>query len=197
MKLTLSQMTAIINSGGSVIFNSVIITKVANLPTQDEIDAFGQSGGEPNLSENTLAVRGRAIHTTNALANNEAEQTDIDLGVSFILERIKTSVPARVRVYASSGHRSADVSRAIGVDPTGAHGVIADIVTTGGNLDLIMSPPIVGVSFTGIPAAKELPVLIENRSGSSASVIVEFTRVVTENPNVENEVVIETSNLGN
>ncbi len=95
----------------------------------------------------------------------------------YRLLKIETDIPARVRVYDSTAARTADASRPIGTDPTGAHGVILDFVTTVSILEWWLNPVVDGYTTAGTDS---VPVAITNLSGSTDTVTVTLTWIRSE-----------------
>lgn len=119
--------------------------------------------------------RATASVTTSSLATGAVANTTIGLAKSYRLLRITTSVPARVRLYATTAQRGAsgESARAEGTDPTGNHGVVCDIVTDSGALTLDLSPIITGSSMETTPVTS-IPCAITNKSNSTSAVTVTF-----------------------
>ncbi len=111
------------------------------------------------------------------MANGASEDISITLKPGYRLLKVETDVAARVRVYNSADHRTADASRAIGTDPTGVHGVILDLVTTVASLVWWLSPVVEGYTEN---ATDTIPLSITNLSGSAHTVTVTFVWVRSE-----------------
>lgn len=71
----------------------------------------------------------------NAIQSAAADGVNYQKTIEYVklsfLTAISTSIESRVRVYHSEAQQAADAGRAIGVTPTGNHGVILDYVSTG------------------------------------------------------------------
>jgi hypothetical protein len=78
----------------------------------------------------------------------------------------------RVRFYATTAQRTADVARAVGVDPTGDHGLLFEAVLPAGDLSRIMGPATMLFASAGFGP---VPVTITNMSGSTGAVQVTLT----------------------
>jgi hypothetical protein len=123
-----------------------------------------------------LQARDTAVYTTASIANLASESGTVTLATGYRLYRVSTDVPARVRLYTDNTKRDADVSRAIGTDPAGDHGVILDFVTTSTVLAADLSPLVDGFVASGADAG----ITVQNRSGSTGTVEVTFTYVRSE-----------------
>ena len=129
-----------------------------------------------------LQAPGSAAYTTALLANGARESglvlpTNIGTAGAFRLYTLTLDHPGRVRLYTSTAKRDADAGRIPGVDPTGAHGVIIDFVAITGALGDTVSP-VVYAWLEGAPA--QIPITIDNLSGSATSMTATMTLARTE-----------------
>lgn len=131
--------------------------------------------------ETTVGVvaRDTEVYTTASLADDAEETGTVTLAKGYRLLRIATDVAARVRVYTTAAKRTADAARAVGVDPTGDHGVVLDAVTTGALLAFDLSPTVDGWNNESTPSAS-IPIAVQNLSGTTDTVAVTFTFIQTE-----------------
>lgn len=80
----------------------------------------GGSGGSGGVAPKSKVI---TVQIQNKLC-------DLDLGESYEVFAIKTSLPARVRGYLTDAHRSADLLRSVAKDPSGSnHGLVLEAVT--------------------------------------------------------------------
>lgn len=135
----------------------------------DGDDGAPGSGGWP---------RDTILYTTASLADDASETDELDMGtdISAKLFKIVTDVAARVRVYATNAQRDADAARAIGVDPTGDHGLLFEFVTTA-DLSWTLSP---AVDIVSDAADGVYGLIITNLSGSTDTVAVTLHYIRTE-----------------
>lgn len=95
-----------------------------------------------------------------------------------------SSVPVRFRLYMTNADRTADSARAIGVDPTGDHGLIMEVVTTLGNLSYRLSPQVDMSSdpdeLGGPPYTHTYYGVVENTSGSTNDLDLTLVWIPTE-----------------
>lgn len=110
---------------------------------------------DANLNNLKAAVEGAATgirstvsYTTASLAAGSSEQGSITVPKAYSILKLATDYPARVRIYLSTAHQTADLARSVSTDPTGDHGCILEVVTTAGVLALNLSPAAVGASPT-------------------------------------------------
>ena len=108
-----------------------------------------------------LATRTTAAVSTNSIGNDATENVSITGFKSYMLMSIQTSSAAWVRLYTSSGNRTADAGRGEGVDPAPDAGVIAEVLTNGAQT-IEFGPAVLGwnsANDTTIYAA------VKNKSG--------------------------------
>jgi len=127
----------------------------------------------------SLPTRTSAVYTTASLPNGNSETGTISLATAYRLFKIETDEPARVRVYATAAQQTADLSRPIGVDPTGDHGLIFEFVTTDELLSAVLSPFVDGASMEAMTSA-DIPITVTNRSGAADTIQVTFIYIATE-----------------
>jgi hypothetical protein len=145
-------------------------------PTSGEVTydaAPGGGGGGTGLQSRTTATA-----TTGSIPDGSQVDLDITGFKSYGLLSITTDRAARVRLYVSSATRSADVSRAEGVDPTSDAGLIAEVITTGAET-VIISPGAFGFNLEVVPTSI-IPCRVTNKSGSSSTVQVDLNIVQLE-----------------
>jgi|TARA_B100001094_G_scaffold165137_1_gene159877 hypothetical protein len=113
-----------------------------------------------------LATRTTAAVSTNSIGNDATENVSITGFKSYMLMSIQTSSAAWVRLYTSSGNRTADAGRGEGVDPAPDAGVIAEVLTNGAQT-IEFGPAVLGwnsANDTTIYAA------VKNKSGGTATI---------------------------
>jgi hypothetical protein len=132
------------------------------------------------VGESNALSRQTTGFTTTSLNNNESQGFSIPaLGKSFLLFSITTDKNARVRLYSTAAYAAADLSRAIGTDPAGEHGLIVEVVTTSGNRAIDLSPLVHGANLELEPTAA-IAANITNLSGAAATITATFTCLVLE-----------------
>ena len=124
-----------------------------------------QSGGGSGLQS-----RSTKTGNTNSLADAAEADLDITGFKAYALLAITTDRAARVRLYVSAATRTADASRAEGVDPTSDAGLIAEVITTGAET-VIISPGAYGFNLESSPTTT-IPCRVTNKSGGTATVQV-------------------------
>jgi hypothetical protein len=125
-----------------------------------------------------LETRTTAVGTTGSLASLASADLNITGFKGYVLYKIQTSVAAWVRLYTDGTSRTADASRLEAVDPDPGAGVIAEVITTGGQT-ILMSPAVMGFNNETSPTTT-IPCRVTNKSGSSAAVTVTLTLIKIE-----------------
>lgn len=125
-----------------------------------------------------LESRSTAAGTTSSLANSASADLNITGFKGYALYKIQTSVSAWVRLYTDAASRSSDSSRLETVDPTTGSGVIAEVITSGGQT-ILMSPAVIGFNNETSPTTT-IPCRVTNNSGSTAAVTVTLTLLKLE-----------------
>ena len=133
------------------------------------------SGNVTWVTSAGLAARG-TVSSTSALANDGIANVSITTPKTFVLLKVETSHAAWVTLYTDTSSRTADASRQISVDPIPGSGVVAEVITTGAQTQLITPGAICFNSAgTGTVYAK-----IVNKSGTTSNVQVTLTYVALE-----------------
>lgn len=126
--------------GDSIPESSIPTSKIRSLLDKGLIDVVGGSGASAQ----------RGITTYNQLAVETSADFTWELGKTFLLFSIQSTVgKVRLRLYASAAYRTADAGRAIGVDQTGDHGLIAEFIFTDELKSLWLSPVVTGALTSG------------------------------------------------
>lgn len=127
------------------------------------VEAFGGVG----------ASRLDVVLTTGSLADSAEATGTVALGKTFVLLQVAADRACRVRLYETSAQRTADAARPAGQWPSGAHGVICDLVFTGAET-LLLVPLALGCNLESVPSIN-IPYAARNLSGGTATVSVTFT----------------------
>ena len=176
-------------SGTTVDFTGATVTGLPAAYTDSDVDTHlntGSAGSNEVLSwdgadyawvaqsggGSGLQSRSTATGTTSSLADAAEADLDITGFKSYALLAITTDRAARVRLYVTSATRTADASRAEGVDPTSDAGLIAEVITTGAQT-VIISPGAFGFNLEGTPTTN-IPCRVTNKSGGTSTVQVDL-----------------------
>ena len=135
------------------------------------------SDGAGSVTWTSAGLQSRTTaQVTNSLANEAIANSSITTPKTYGLMKITTSHAAWVTLYSDTASRTADASRAINADPLPGSGVLAEVITTGSQTQLITPGAICFNSAgTGTTYAK-----IVNKSGTTSNVTVTLTYVTLE-----------------
>jgi hypothetical protein len=125
-----------------------------------------------------LESRTTVAGTTASLASLASGDLNITGFKGYVLYKIQTSVAAWVRLYTDGASRTADASRLEAVDPEPGAGVIAEVITTGGQT-ILMSPGVLGFNNESSPTTT-IPCRVTNKSGGTIAVTVTLTLIKIE-----------------
>ena len=134
----------------------------------------GPTGGTGPTGTSLPSITTAAV-TTASLTNGANAHVFARGFTAYGLLSIQTSAASWVRVYASNAAVTADRSRAQGTDPAPGSGLIAEVINTGANTQVI-SPGSIGFSSEA-PAATNIPMAVTNNSGSTVSITVTLTLI--------------------
>lgn len=142
--------------------------------------AAGATGatGPPGADGATIAVRDDAVLVTASLADLANEAGTVAIAKVFNLVKVQADRACRVRLYSTVAFAAADLARAIGTDPVGEHGCIAELVFTGA-ATLVMSPAALGANAEAV-VSDAIAYNVQNRSGSASAVTVTLTYLPLE-----------------
>lgn len=164
--------------GGADVLDDLADVSAAS-PDDGDVLTFDDDLGAWTAKPPVHPARTVATYTTASLDQDDDETGTITMALSWRLLRVETDYPARVRLYSTAAKRDADRARAAGIDPTGDHGVMAEVVTDGGMLSLDMSPQADGSNLEGSPTA-DIPITVANLDTVSRAVTVTCTYLPTE-----------------
>lgn len=118
----------------------------------------------------SLQTRTTKAATASSLANEATTNLTISGFKGYALYSIETSHAAWVRLYIDTTARSSDSTRTINTDPAPDAGVIAEVITTGGQ-KVDFGPAVIGYCSTGT----DIYATVTNKSGGTENVAVTLT----------------------
>jgi hypothetical protein len=136
--------------------------------TEITINSTASGGG------GSMATRTTASATTDSIANGATGNIAITGFKSYALLKMVVEHEAWVRIYTDAASRTADASRAEGVDPTPGSGVIAEVITTAAPQTILISPGTIGFNNEGTPTTS-IPIAVTNKSGTTRTITVTLT----------------------
>ena len=125
------------------------------------------------VGSNQLGVRTDVSQTTGSIADDAAANIQFAGFKSYTLYKVQTSAAAWVTLYTSPTTRTADASRNINTDPANGSGVIAEVITTGAQTQLI-TPATIGFNDDN-PVTTTIYAKAVNKSGSTQNITVTLT----------------------
>lgn len=131
-----------------------------------------------NASDVTVSTRSTHTAQIGTMSNNASASPDLTVYKSYLLFKIATTAAAWVRVYATDAARTADANRDIDVDPTPGSGVIAEVITTG-NQTQLLTPAVIGFNDESTPNST-MYLRVKNVSGGIANMDVTVTALKLE-----------------
>ncbi|MCA9344564.1 collagen-like protein [Candidatus Saccharibacteria bacterium] len=143
-------------------------------------DPTAESDGKVLTTSSGSAVWGDAVgfirttaeYNVADLDNDAHDSGTITMAPAWRILKVESNVAARVRLYANTSYRDADVNRTIGDDPTGDHGLLMDFVTTSGQLSWVLSPLIDGYTTD---SSDDVAITVTNKSGGQSDTNVTIT----------------------
>jgi len=154
-------------------------------PSNGQILSWDGANWKPTtINTNITGLQSRASRAgtlTNLANNNTAVNGQLDItnvAKTYSLLKIQTSHAAWVTLYISDAARDADASRSETTDPLPGSGVIAEVITTGAQTQII-TPGVIGWNDDGTPTTTVYAKVV-NKSGATANVTVTLTFVALE-----------------
>lgn len=164
---------------GNIVTHSDLmwITTVTNINEEPGVSpdwveyASGGGGGG--------ATRTTATYTTTSLAPGAQEIGLINLAPGYRIYKVQLSRQARARLYDTTAHRTADLSRpkSTPIDEGSDHGLMLEVALETGALTRTLSPVVDGVNFE---TGDGVPITVDNLDSSSGTVTVTVTYVKSE-----------------
>ena len=123
-------------------------------------------------------TRSTASATTSSIASNASADLSITGFKGYVLYKVQTSAAAWVRLYTDSTSRTSDNSRAQTSDPLAGAGLVAEVITTGAQTQ-VMTPAVIGFNNDGTPSTT-IYARVTNLGGSSVAITVTLTLLQLE-----------------
>ena len=115
---------------------------------------------------------------TSAIADGAVGNNTITAYKTYSLLKIQTSVAAWVTLYTDQASRTADAGRSEATDPLPGSGVIAEVITTAAQTQII-TPATIGWNNESTPVASVYAKVV-NKSGGTTAITVTITVVQLE-----------------
>lgn len=147
-------------------------------PNLNEVLGWNGVNWVPTSSNASLSSRVVRYQTTSAIPAGATASIEVQGFKGYVLYQIEASAAAWVRLYDTAQSRSSDASRAEGVDPAPASGVIAEIITTG-HQTVSMTPAVYGFNGELTPST-DIPIAVTNKGGTAVAITVTLTLLQLE-----------------
>lgn len=154
------------------------VSAILNKPNLSTVATSGSYNDLTNKPDILIPIRTTSNASTSSISNNASENITISASKAYALLKIQTSAAAWVTIYTDSSSRTADASRLETTDPLPGSGVIAEIITTGADTQII-TPGTIGWNNDS-PASENVYLKVVNKSGSTTSITVTLTYIQLE-----------------
>jgi hypothetical protein len=131
-------------------------------------------GGGPGLT-----ARSTFNGTTPAIAANSTSSINVTGYKGYVLSKVTTNYPAWVRIYSDATSRTNDSTRSQYNDPLPGAGIIAEVITTSGNLTQLITPGVVGFNNDS-PVTTDVYLTVTNNDTISRAINVTLTLLQLE-----------------
>lgn len=136
------------------------------------------SGSGAGLSN--IFARTSSIFITEVVSGSSIATGSMSLGKGFMIYVVSSSIDSRFRLYTTESHMRSDISRSVGISPTGSHGVILDLILTGSpNYVYHIAPCVYGADLSPTQTGN-IFFASTNMTPLSGAVSYSITRVVME-----------------
>ena len=151
-------------------------TTSTGITVSGTVDATAFVGDGTGITNVTSSTARATVSATNSIASNGVANISLTTPKTYALLSIETSHSAWVTLYSDTASRTADANRTETTDPVAGSGVLAEVITTG-NQTQIITPGVIcfNSSSSNVTYAK-----IVNKSGGTANVQVTLTYVQIE-----------------
>lgn len=147
-------------SGSDSVNDDILVTAGTNVSFTN-VTAAG-------FTVNSSVSRTTAAQTTSSIGVGNADNISITAAKTYVLYSIQTNYPAWVTLYTDSASRTADASRLETQDPLPGSGVVAEVITTSGNLTQLITPGTIGFNNDGTPSTTVYAKVVNKHSSSVA-----------------------------
>lgn len=172
-RLELSNISHIYNSEIHV-FKNNSGTTLASLSTSEFVVNVPFSSGIEGLG-----YRVNVFSTATSLGVGTTATLEISGYKTYVLSKVSTNYPSRVRIYSDSNSRTNDFYRLEGTVTSSNSGVVAEVITTSGSLTNLITPGIIGFS-NELPTTTTVYLSITNKDVVTRNILVTLTLLQLE-----------------
>jgi len=149
-------------------------TADVKLANGDNVSIERTDAGTITISAtSSLSSRSLAGVATGAFENGSTVSAVIDGFKGYTILKIQVSHAARIRIYADTASRAADLNRPEGIAPSPASGLIHEMISTGSEIRKL-SPGVIGYNDEPV-VTDSIPISVTNKSGTIANITVTLT----------------------
>lgn len=151
------------------------ITNWEIIASKGDAGPTGSTGPQgPAGSAGGITARRVVSFTTASLAAQATTTSDVTINLAASLYKMAVNRPARVRAYGTAAYRSADATRTTDTDPTGDHGLLAEVLFATGLLSITFAPVTQLVNMDGTPITT-IYFAIQNLDTATGTITVDLT----------------------
>ncbi len=137
--------------------------RIINLPSpQNSGDAVNKAYADGLITGGGAANNTISTTVSNTINSGVNYLTTLAMSTRYILTSVSCSIPMRFRFYLNSTYRTSDLSRSVGVFPSGDTGLVFEGITAA-NMPIIHITP----SLVGVCDDINVPITITNLGNSS------------------------------
>ncbi len=168
-----------INSGTTLSSDRLNLSNIENVYSSNKHsfrDSDGNLIGVISTATDTISL-GRRVSTSTAtvtLAEGNTASTVIVGFKSYMLTKIETSQESRVRIYADASSQAADLTRSYLATVTTGVNLIAEVLTTPGNLSQLICPGVLGFNAE-TPTSSTIYISVTNNTSTVAPITATIT----------------------
>ena len=144
------------------------------------VSGFSGFSGAPGTGSGPgLTTRKTFTTSTSIIDPGTFNTAEVSGFKTYVLQKVQTNASAWVVIYSDETSRNIDLTRPIGLDPVPGSGVIAEVITTAGNLTQLITPGVIGFNNDN-PVTTSTYLKVTNNSGVSQTITVILTLLQLE-----------------
>lgn len=137
--------------------------------------------GPQGVPGSPLPVREDAQIVTGSLAAGAGESGTVTLAKGYRVLRVDSDHPMRLRLYTTAAKRTADITRASIDDPTGDHGLVAEVITATTLLGLDLCDPTPSGYSAEVPPTSSIAYRVTNGDSVTRIITIDIVFQAQEN----------------
>ncbi len=165
-------------SSDNHVFLSSTGSVLATLTTETGLTIYTTTTFAGGLLETTLATRTVKTGSVTTGSLNTATMEIVGFK-SYVLSKVATDYPARVRIYTDTTERNTDFYRSTTTSVPANLGLIAEVITTSGSLTKLVSPGVFGFNNDS-PSSSTIYVSVTNNDTVTRNITLNLTLLQLE-----------------